>query len=324
MAPLSTSEEVILRTGVRELPGYFGIIPMTDVPGFAVRRKYPDDLDLAHVVNREGQSIVTPIIQFFVTPRSSPSGVSPVTLRAWVFPRSKETKLFAALEELSPKDPDAPTPDSLHRWRRARKPSQAELIGQYVYDAAEDRFFDIDGYEVQPADMLEDVYRAHLETLRTSFVWRRRTETFLQWVVRVSVFRAQDALLWAVLNWYDVELALPRERISLFHKFKMADFMRAKVEPGGERSEFLGFVSSRKNLVTNLVVLAVAVVLVYRYGPRTGLLLAIYKNDALTTATLLLGFFAADYLGQLVLKAAVCGLSRLQECTAFLPRRVRP
>jgi hypothetical protein len=320
VAPLTTSEEVIVRTGIRALPEYFGIIPMTDVPGFAVRRKYPDDLDLAHIVNREGESIVTPIIQFFVTPRFSRSGVSPVTLRAWVFPRSKETKLFAALDELSPTDPDAPTPDSLHRWRRARKPSQAELIGQYVYDTAEDRFYDVDGYEVQPAHMLEDVYQVHLETLRTSFVWRRRTETFLQWVVRVTVFRTQDALLWAVLTWYDVELALPRERISLFHKFKMADFMRAKVEPDGERSEFFGFVSSRKNLVTNLIVLAIVVWLVHLYGPRTGLLLAIYRNDALTAATLLLGFFAADYLGQLALKAAICGLSHLRERVAFLSR----
>jgi hypothetical protein len=55
---LTTSEQVIARTGVEALPEYFGIIPMTDVPGFAVRRKYPDNLDLAHVVNREGQSIV--------------------------------------------------------------------------------------------------------------------------------------------------------------------------------------------------------------------------------------------------------------------------
>src|SRR5438552_1682187 len=128
MPPLTTAEAVIARTGVETLPEYFGVIRMTDVPGFAVRRKYPDDLDLAHVVNREGESIVTPIIQFAVTPSSSSTGVSPVTLRAWVFPRSKERKLFAGLHELPPDDPDAPTPDSLQRWRRARKPSEVDLL----------------------------------------------------------------------------------------------------------------------------------------------------------------------------------------------------
>lgn len=311
----------MVRTGIGTLPGYFGLIPMNDVPGFAVRRSYPDNLDLAHVVNREGQAVVTPILQFFVAPKSSPSGVSPVTLRAWVFPRSKETKQFAALEELSAADLDAPTPDSLQRWRRARKPSQVELIGQYVYDAGEDRFFAIDGFEVQPAEMLEDVYQTHLRTLRAGSVWRQRGETLLQFVARVTVFRAQDALLWVVLNCYDVELALARERMSLFHRFRMADFMRARVEPGGERSEFRGFISSRKNLVTNLIVLMVCVWLVYLYGPRTGLLLAIYGSDPLMAATLLLGFFVVDFLGQLALKAAICGLSRLRGHTAFIFQR---
>ncbi|MBI2215887.1 MAG: hypothetical protein HYU51_01190 [Candidatus Rokubacteria bacterium] len=324
MPVLATPEQVIARSGVENLPGYFRVIPMTDVAGFAVRRKYPDDVELARVVNRHGESIVTPIIQFFVTRRSSPTGVSPVTLRAWVFPRSRERKLFAALHELPPDDPDAPTLDSLQRWRRARKPSEVELIGQFVYDADEDRFLDVDGHQVMPAEMLERVYQAHLRTLHTSFVWRQKTESLLHSAARVTVFRVQDGLMWILLNGYDVELALAREKISPFHKFKVADFVRSKVEPGGERSEFFGFVSSRNNLVTNLVVVAIVVWLVYRHGPRTRLLRAVYDNDALTTSALLLGFFAADFFGQLVLKALICGFSRLRERVMFLPRWVKP
>jgi len=74
---------------VRNLgPDYFGVIPITDVPGFAVRRRYPENTALAKIVNRQGDQVVTPIIQFMVQPTSPPGGVSAVMLRAWVFPRS--------------------------------------------------------------------------------------------------------------------------------------------------------------------------------------------------------------------------------------------
>lgn len=326
MPVLATSAQVIARSGVQGLaPTYFGVIPITDAPGFAVRRLYPEATDLARVVNRKGEQLITPIIQFTVDPPSSPQGgVSPVTLRAWVFPRSKERHLFAALDELEPNDPDAPTPDSLQRWRQARKPVQVESVGDFVYDSTEDRFLDADGGEVTPGAMLDDVYEAHCRTLRTRFVWRWQAGSFGRWLAYKTVWRTQDGCMWALLKFYDVELKLPRERISPFHQFKPSDFIRATPEPGGERSTFFGYVSSRKNLFTNLVVLAIVVSAVYRYGPRTGLLRAIYENDALTTAALLLGFFSVDVLAQFILKAFICFLSRLRGVVMFFTRTVRP
>src|SRR5262245_39336060 len=217
MPVLATSEAVINRTGIRGLAEYTDLIPITDAPGFAVRRSYPPDTDLARVVNAQGEQLIKVIIQFIVPPPSSARGVTPVTLRAWAFPRSKQTRLFAGLHELPAGDPDAPTSDSLQRWRLARKPSEVELIGQFVYDAGEDRFLNSEGREITPAEMLERVYQAHLRTLRTSFVWRQQAESFVQWIARVSVFRLQDGLMWIILNRYDVELALRRDRISPFH-----------------------------------------------------------------------------------------------------------
>lgn len=306
-------------------PLQVAVIPITDVLGFAVRRQYPEDTDLARVVNRKGEQIITPIIQFMVEPPSSPrGGVSSVTLRAWVFPRSKERHLFAGLHELGPDDPDAPTPDSLQRWREARKPIQVDFVGDFVYDSIEDRFLDADGHEVTTKAMLDHVYDAHCRTLRARFVWRWNAGSFPRWLARQAVWRTQDGCMWALLKLYDVELALARERVSPFHHFKFSDFVRATPEPGGERSTFFGYVSSRKNLFTNLVILAIAVSAVYMYGPRTGLLRAIYENDALTTAALVLGFFSADVLGQFILKALICGLSRARGTVIFLTRKVRP
>jgi hypothetical protein len=324
MPPLATSPAVIARAGVERLPEYSDLIEITDTPGFAVRRAYPPDSDLAHVVNDDGQELIKALIQFMVTPASAPGGVSPVLLRAWVFPRHKAHKLFAALHELPPDDPDTPTTDSLQRWRLARKPEHVEIVGEFFYDGHEDRFFNTHGQTVEPAAMLDHVYQAHLRTLQTSFVWQRKAETFVHSVMRLSVMHMQDALMWAILHLYDVELTLPKEKLSPFHKFRFSDFLRAKIEPGGERSEFFGVVSSRRNLMTNLVVVGVVVALVYFYGPRTGLLRAIYRNDALTTGALVLTFFAVDYLGQLVLKLLIWGLSRLRSRVFFLPSLVKP
>jgi hypothetical protein len=143
MPALVTSAAVIARAGVEQLPAYSDVTEITDAPGFAVRREYPPDSDLAQVVNAEDQQLIKALIQFIVPAPSASAGVSPVLLRAWVFPRHKAHKLFAALHELPPNDPDAPTPNSLQRWRRARKPEHVEIIGEFFYDANEDRFFNV-------------------------------------------------------------------------------------------------------------------------------------------------------------------------------------
>jgi hypothetical protein len=92
----------------------------------------------------------------------------------------------------------------------------------------------------------------------------------------------------------------------------------------GKDERFFGFQASRKNLVTNVFVLAVACVVTYRYAPRGGLLNAIYRNDVLTTGALIVGFFAADILGPFVLKSAIIVLSRLRQAAAFFTLRVNP
>src|SRR5262245_33324125 len=102
-----------------DLPDYSNLIPITDVPGFAVRRAYPPDSDLARVVDAKNKQLIKAIIQFMVTAPSSSTGISAVALRAWIFPRHKDRKLFAGLSELPANDPDAATPNALQVWRAA-------------------------------------------------------------------------------------------------------------------------------------------------------------------------------------------------------------
>ncbi len=323
MPVLATSEAMIARAGVLELPEYSDLIPVTDVPGFAVRRAYPPGSDLARVVNRQGEQLIKAIIQFMVEPPTAPNGVSSVMLRAWVFPRSKARQLFRGLDELPPDDPDAPTPDSLQRWRRARKPIQVDFVGDFIYDVAADQFLDADGRDVTPASMLDYIYEAHCRTLRTRFVWKWNATSFVRWVARRVVWSLQNACMWLLLRCYDVQLAQPREKLSPFHRFRLSDFKRS-AEVEGKGDTFFGFQSSRKNLNTNLVVLAVACVVLYRYGSGGGLLSAAYGNNALTTLALVLGFFAADLLIPLLLKAIIIGLSQIREAVMFFTINVNP
>jgi len=129
--------------------------------------------------------------------------------------------------------------------------------------------------------------------------------------------------MWLLLCCYDVQLALQPERVSPFHHFRLADFKTVAVVHGkGDR--VFGFQASRKNLVTNVFVLAVACVVTYRYAPRGGLLNVIYGNDVLTAGALIVGFFAADILGPFVLKSVIIVLSRLRQAAAFFTLRVNP
>jgi len=323
MPALATSEDVIARAKVGELAEYSDLIKITDVPGFAVRRAYPAGSDLSLVVNRQGEQLVKAIIQFIVDLPTARSGVSRVLLRSWVFPKSKQRRLFVGLAELPPDDPDAPTPDSLQRWRQARKPTEVEFVENFIYDAADGRFLDTDGREVTPAFMLNYVYEAHCRTLRNRFVWKWSAASFVRWVARRSVWSSQDVCMWLLLRCYDGQVTQQRESVSPFHRFRYADFTTtAAVEKKGDT--FFGFQSSRKNLITNLVVLAVGCVLVYRYAPRGGLISAIYKNEALTIGTLTLAFFAADLLGPFLLKTAIIALSRLRETASFFTIKVNP
>ena len=312
---------MIARTGIGHLPAYSDLIPIEDAPGFAVRRRYPPDAELDHIVNNAGEGLVRSIIQLVVEPPTAPAGVSAVILRAWVFPRWKETHLFHGPTELPPGHPATPTQDSLQRWRRARKPIQVDLADIFLYDAGEDRFTDVNGTTVSTQQMLDYVYDAHCRTLRTGFVWRWNAESFSRWVAQRLVWESQDGLLLMLLRFYDIELTTGKQRLSPFHRFRRSDFARA-TEPAGHQS-FFGFQSSRKSFFSNLLAVTAACVVVYRYGPRGGLLSSIYRNDALTTAALLLGFLVADVLGPAILITVICGLSRLRPLVMFLPRRVR-
>jgi hypothetical protein len=171
--------------------------------------------------------------------------------------------------------------------------------------------------------MLDYVYQAHYRTLRTRFVWKWTALSFVRWVARRSVWVGQDISMWLLLRCYDVQLAHEREKLSPFHRFRFADFKTATAMQG-KGDTFFGFQSSRKNLITNLGVIAVAFVLAYLYAPRGGMLSAIYANDALTTAALVSAFFAADLLGPFLLKTIIFVLSRLREAAMFLTIKVNP
>jgi hypothetical protein len=206
------------------------------------------------------------------------------------------------------------------------------FIANYIYDAGDDRFTDDQGRIVTPQQMLDTAFDEHWATTHRRFVWRWRIGSAVRWIARQAVWRAQDALLWLLMTLYDVELALKDELPDPFHKFRRSEFRRTKEKRDGkkgaeggmeDRSHFFGFQSSRQNLFTNLVVLAGVSALLYRYAPRDGILGTVYRNNALTTAALVLAFFLADLLGPWLLIMGICGLSRLRPLVMFIIRKVK-
>jgi len=320
---LRTSEDVIARTGAEHVPAYVDLIPITDAPGFAVRRLYPPGSELTQILSNAGQQLVRCIIQLVVELPTAPGGVSGVTLKAWVFPRWKDAHPFHGPSELPDGDPTKPTPDSLQRWRNARKPIAVDFVGDFLYDAGEDRFTDTNGNTVTTQHMLDYAYNAHCRTLQTWFVWRWNAGSLARWLARKSVWKLQDGCFWLLFRCYDVALTGGDERRSPFHEFQRSEFIRV-AEATGHPSTFFGLHSSRKNLSTNLVILGIASFFLYPYLPRGGYWSAVYRSNALTTAALIIGVFAVDILGPALLIYGICGLSRIRPLVMFFYRNVRP
>ncbi len=322
---MKTSEDVIRQTGILNLPGYIEPGPMADCAGFFVQRLYPRDSTLARVVARNGEPVVSCLIQFVVNPPATPGGTSAVSLHAAMYDRSRQVVPVRPRlgEGFDDNDPRAPTPDSVALFRQSRHPLALDFPTEYVYDSAENVFRDSNGQPVTPQQILDHVYECHCRTYRRIFAWRWRVGTALRHAVRELVWRTQDGCLWLLLNLYDIELVEQRDRTlrDPFHKYRAADFRRI-TEAAQGYSNFFGFQSSRKSFFTNLVVLAAIYAVFYWKGPRSSFVRTIYNNTALTTAALIFAFLVADQAGPWLLIRSICLMSRLRPMVLFVVRKV--
>lgn len=323
---LTAPDDVIRRAGVKRLPDYEDVSPMTDCAGFYAYRRYPADSRLARIVTGDGRPAVRCYLRFVVLPPSQGGTVSHIDVQAWFARRWRPGRVFSSRPDpYDPGDsPDAPSPQSLAILARVRKPIDLDRhdVGEFLYDPREDAFLDEDGNVVTPGQILEDAYTKHCRTLRIGFRIRWTVGSMIRWMIRQAVWQGQDAAMWALLNFYDVELAEKGKRPEFFRKYKPGDFRRTTEKPE-ERSHFFGFESSRKSLFTNILVVAAACVLLYWKAPHDGLLRLVYRNPALTTAALVFGFLVADTLGPWLLIRMICALSHLRDAVLFFVRKVR-
>lgn len=127
--------------------------------------------------------------------------------------------------------------------------------------------------------------------------------------------------MWVLIGCYDIALSSPTLQSPL-HKYQSSNFKRT-TDPAGARSHFFGFQSFQKTLSMNILRVALACIVMWLVGPRTGLVRAIYNNTALTTAALVLAFLTADFLGPSLLIRGICVLSAFREAVVFFRRQVR-
>jgi hypothetical protein len=326
---LTTPQEVIQRAGVLMRPEYEDVSLITDAPGFYAYRPYPAGGELAQIVTNDGRPAVRCYLAFILLAPTEGSHVRRVVLKARLWRRWWTEGVFSSSGDAYPFEPrqlDAPTQQSAAILARTRKPinlDETDVAG-LIYDNREDVFIDGDGRKVTPLQMLEEIYTKHCRTLGLGFRIRWNIGSGARWTIRKAVWKGQDAAMWALFTFYDVELIDEKKekRLDFFYKYKPRDFRRVTDSPN-ERSHFFGFQSSHKSLFTNLAVLMAVCVSVYYKAPRGGLLRAIYNNPALTTAALVFGFLIADTLGSRVLILTICALSRLRDAVLFFIRKVR-
>ena len=214
----------------------------------------------------------------------------------------------------------------MRRLAKARNPidlDRSDAAG-FIYDHREDSFIDLDGNTVTPVQILNRFYLTHCGTLRLGFRIRWAIGSAVRKAIRVAVWKGQDAAMWALLTFYDVEVLDDKKdkRHDFFYKYKPSDFRRTTDKPG-ERSHFFGFQTSQKSLFTNLALVVGACLLIYWRVPRYGLLRAVYNNVALTTTALVFGFLVADTVVPWLLIKAICVLSRFRDAVLFMIRKVK-
>jgi len=230
------------------------------------------------------------------------------------------------IHDPAPGDPNAPTQESTLLLARSQKPIDLDSSDAkgYIYDNVEDTFLDDEGRVVTPLQIFEDLYTRHCKTLGLWFRIRWNIGSAARRMIRESVWKSQDLSMWALFNFYDVELVEDKKdmRWFFFYKYKPSDFRRITDKPN-EQSHFFGFQSSQKSFFTNLTVVVLVFLLLYWLAPRVGLLRVIYNNTALSTATLVFAFLLADTVGPWLLIRIICGLSRVRDTVLFFFRKVR-
>jgi hypothetical protein len=320
-----TADSLIHGSGILKHPEYEDVKPITDAPGFYAFRRYPADTELAQVVTKDGRAAIRCYVAVIIQAPASPSPISAVSVRAWLAPRWRdERRLNPGRDpfDAPPGHPDAPRPDSVPILAKARLPiALDDTDATYIYDHRENVFLGEDGRQLSPIQILDEMYWMHCRTLGLWFRIRWAMGSAVRHVVRRVVWSGQDVAMWALLNFYDVELTVKKERLGPLHKFKRSDFRRVTDKPG--QSNFFGFQSSQKSFLTNLVVVVAACLLLYWKAPREGLLRAVYDNTALTTAALVFGFLVADTVGPWLLIQMICALSRLRDAVLFFVRKVK-
>jgi hypothetical protein len=312
MADLKTPQDVITASGVLGLKEYFGITPLTDAPGFSVKRHYPPDSPLSGVVTKSGLPDLYCLIHFVVERPTSPGGVSAMQFSASM--RSLWRGDWHRDYDYT--SPDCPTSASVQRLKRLPKPLTLDFRGDFFYDAAESRFYGASG-QVTGKQILDHVYDYHCRTLRLWFRVKWAARTGMDAAVHFLISRMQAILIWILVHGYDIKLNVPDYEI--FHVYSLSDFDRTQE---GGATHFFGFQSSKRSLFSNLLILALACTLAYWFLREWDLLRVVYRNTALTTAALVFGFLIADQVVPASLLAGVCALSRLRRATLVVIRKV--
>ncbi len=319
MPTLNTAQQVIKRAGADQLADYFDLEEMVGEPGFALKRRYPQNTNLGQVVDGLGRPSVTCVIQFVVNHPTAAGGVSRVDIHAFFYDHW-QIKRFRqpGLDDYDFNDPDCHTPQSLNLLRRSSKPLSLNFTEGFIYDTADDKFYDENGARTAQ-ELIDFAYDYHCRTLSPRFRIKWWCLELMRQAVHQFTWRLQDASMWLLRHGYDMVLTSKVSR-NPFYQYRWSDFERTTDK---ERSNFFGFQSSPRSIFSNLILLGLVCFLVYRFAPHSGFIRAIYANTALTTGALILGFCLVDLIAPLSLEAIVWSLSRIRHITVFLVRKVR-
>lgn len=283
--------ELIDKFNVRNLNDYERITPLTDRKvGFSVQRKYPQDIRYVPPKTKKGEDDVVALIHVIYnhpveTKLETDALKIPLVVRVGTHSRYRQNHF-----DYDFNDEDCPTKESLEESKQTPQPISLDYIDEFFFDHTNNVFVDRAGQEISGQDILEQVFREHLETTHLIKGLKLRLKLRAH-RVSVSLLTFLSTLIVSLLKKIFGRTIDDSDNLASFYwGYKTKDFKKLSTDS----LDVFGYKTSRSVIIVFCFVVALANGLKYAFSLSTPYLKAVFSDNFLSIIHALLGLWFLD------------------------------
>jgi len=281
--------ELIDKFGVRDLNEYEHITPLTDRKvGFSVQRKYPQHIRYVPPKTKKGEDDVVALIHIIYnrpveTKLETDALKIPLVVRVGAHSRYRQNHF-----DYDFNDEDCPTKESLAESKQTSQPISLDYIDEFFFDHTNNAFVDRAGKAISGQDILERVFREHLDTTHLIKGLKLRLTLRAQ-CVSVSLLTLLSTFIVFLLKKFFGRTIDESDNLASFYwGYETKDFKKLSTDS----LDVFGYKTSRSVIMVFCFVVALAYGVKYVFSLSTPYLKAVFSDNFLSIihALLVLGF----------------------------------